>query len=67
MSTYAWTDLLGRSYEYEPYAGEPIADLEISTSQAATLAVAEASRALGTMPPLPGAGIASVLYRRGLI
>jgi Fic family protein len=63
MSTHTWTDLLGRTYEFEPYAAKPVADLEIATSEATTFAVAEASRALGTVPSLPGAGIAAVLYR----
>lgn len=63
MASFVWTDQLGRTYEYEPYNAEPIADLEIATSEAATFAVAEASRALGTIPSLPSAGIASVLYR----
>jgi hypothetical protein len=63
VSSHVWTDLLGRTYQYEPYAAEPIAGLEIATSEATTFAVAEASRALGTVPSLPGAGIASVLYR----
>ncbi len=63
MSTHIWTDLVGRTYEYEPFAAEPIADLEIATSEATTFAIAEASRALGMVPSLPGAGIASVRYR----
>ena len=63
MATYTWTDLLGRSYKYEPYRAVPIADLEIATAEATTFAIAEASRALGTGPPLPEAGIAAVLYR----
>ncbi len=63
MSTHVWTDNLGRTYEYEPYEAQPIANLSISLSESAALAVAEASRALGTVPTLPTAGIASVLYR----
>ena len=63
MSGRSWTDLLGRTYAYDPYVAAPIADLEIATSEATTFAVAEASRALGTVPAMPGAGIASVLYR----
>ena len=51
MASFVWTDQLGRTYEYEPYSAEPIADLEIATSEAATFAVAEASRALGTGEP----------------
>ncbi len=58
-----WIDNLGRTYEYEPYEAQPIANLSISLSESAALAVAEASRALGTVPALPGAGIAPVLYR----
>ena len=63
MSSFVWTDNIGRTYEYEPYQAQPIADLSIGLSEPAALAVAEASRALGAVPPLPGAGIASVLYR----
>lgn len=63
MSSHTWTDLLGRTYEFEPYAAESISGLEIATSEATTFAVAEASRALGTVPSLPGAGVAAVLYR----
>lgn len=63
MSRPTWTDLLGRTYPYEPYAADPIAELEIATSEATTFAIAAASRALGTVPSLPGAGVASVLYR----
>jgi hypothetical protein len=63
VSSYLWTDNLGRTYEYEPYDAQPIADLSIRLSESATLAVTEASRALGTVPALPGAGIAAVLYR----
>ena len=63
MSSYIWTDNLGRTYEYEPYETQPIANVSISLSEPAAFSVAEASRALGTVPALPGAGIASVLYR----
>jgi len=63
LSSYLWTDILGRTYEYEPYDAQPIADLSTGLSEPATLAVAEASRALGTVPALPAAGIAAVLYR----
>ena len=63
MSSYVWTDNVGRTYEYEPYRAQPIADLSISLSESAALAVAEGSRALGSVPPLPEAGITSVLYR----
>jgi len=63
LSSYVWTDNLGRTYEYEPYEAQPIADLATGLSESAALAVAEASRALGTVPGLPGGGIASILYR----
>ncbi len=63
MSIHIWTDLLGRTYEFEPYAAKPIAKLKISTSEATTFAIAEASRALGSVPSLPGAGVAAILYR----
>lgn len=63
MPSYVWTDNLGRTYEYEPYMAQPIANLSTGLSESAALAVAEASRALGTVPALPGAGIASILYR----
>lgn len=63
MSSYLWTDNLGRTYEYEPYDPQPIAGASLSLSEPAALAVAEASRRLGTIPELPGAGIAAVLFR----
>ena len=63
MTTYTWTDLLGRSYDYEPHMAVPIANLQIATTEATTFAIAEASRTLGTVPSLPEAGIAAVLYR----
>lgn len=63
MPSYQWTDNLGRSYEYQPYDAQPIADVSLSLSESAALAVAEASRRLGTVPRLPGAGIAAVLFR----
>jgi Fic family protein len=40
-----------------------MADAQITFSSDATLAVAEASSSLGSLPALPVAGIASVLYR----
>jgi Fic family protein len=58
-----WTDHFGRSYEYVPYEATPIGDARIDFSSDATLAIAEASSALGSVPQLPVAGIASVLYR----
>ncbi|GMR02574.1 MAG: hypothetical protein BMS9Abin20_0912 [Acidimicrobiia bacterium] len=60
MSSYQWTDNLGRTYEYEPYDAQPIVDVSLSLSEPAALAVAEASRRLGTVPALPAAGIAAV-------
>lgn len=63
MSTLIWTDHLGRSYPYKPYAAEPIAGAEMTLSGDAGLALAEASRALGSVPALPLAGIAAILYR----
>ncbi|MGQ0847733.1 MAG: Fic family protein [Actinomycetota bacterium] len=58
-----WTDQLGRTYEYTPYEAELIGDLLVDFSPGATLAIAEASSSLGSVPALPAAGIASVLYR----
>ncbi len=58
-----WTDALGRSYPYAPYRTTPLADTDISFSSEATLALAEASGALGSIPGLPMAGIAAVLFR----
>ncbi|MEX1124154.1 MAG: Fic family protein [Acidimicrobiia bacterium] len=58
-----WTDHFGRSYEYSTYQAAPIAGAPIEFSADATLAVAEASSSLGSVPALPLAGIASVLYR----
>lgn len=63
MSSQIWTDKLGRSYPYTPHRAARIAGLELDLSNAATLAVATASRALGSVPSLPLAGIAAVLYR----
>jgi Fic family protein len=58
-----WTDHFGRSYEYVPYEAIPIGDASVDFSSDTTLAVAEASRALGSLPRLPVAGIATVLFR----
>jgi Fic family protein len=63
MSSHVWTDQSGRSYHYRPYHAEPIAAMELDLSGPAVLAVAEASRLLGTVPSLPLAGIGAVLYR----
>lgn len=58
-----WTDSLGRTYEYTPHSPELLAEAEIAFSSEVTLALAEASRALGTVQRFPLAGIATVLYR----
>ena len=58
-----WTDALGRTYEYRPHSPELLADTEIGFSTEVTLALAEASRALGSVSRFPLAGIATVLYR----
>lgn len=58
-----WTDQLGRSYEYAPYAADPIAEVPVSFSSETTLALAEASRVLGSVPELPMTGVATVLFR----
>jgi Fic family protein len=58
-----WTDSLGRTYEYTPNSPELLAGFEFEFSSAVTLALAEASRALGSVPPFPMTGIATVLYR----
>ena len=58
-----WTDAFGRTYSYTPYQATPLANAEIRFSSEATLALAEASRALGSIPGLPTAGVATVLYR----
>lgn len=63
MSTLIWTDHLGRSYPYEPYSAEPIAAAQMKLSGDAGLSLAEASRALGSVPALPLAGVAAILYR----
>ena len=61
--TSGWTDLLGRTYEYTPFKAIPIGDVQVDFSSDATLAIAEASSSLGSVPALPTAGIAAVLYR----
>lgn len=58
-----WTDQFGRTYEYSPYKATLIGDVPVDFSSDATLAIAEASSSLGSVPTLPAAGIASVLYR----
>lgn len=63
MSSHTWTDKLGRTYDYTPYAAEPIADVAIPLSEASALAVAQASQAIGSVPALPLAGTASVIFR----
>lgn len=58
-----WTDSLGRTYEYTPHSPDLLADHDFEFSSEVTLALAEASRALGSVPRFPLAGIATVLYR----
>lgn len=58
-----WTDIFGHTYQYEPYEADPLAELEVQLSADALLGLAEASRALGSVPGLPHAGIEAVLYR----
>jgi hypothetical protein len=58
-----WTDSLGRTYEYTPHIPEFLAGTQFEFSSEVTLALAEASRALGSVPRFPLAGIATVLYR----
>jgi Fic family protein len=58
-----WTDSLGRTYEYTPHSPQLLAALEFEFSSEVTLALAEASRALGSVRPFPMTGIATVLYR----
>ncbi len=58
-----WTDRFGRTYEYTPYQATAVGHAPIDFSSDATLAVAEAASRLGSVPTLPAAGIASVLYR----
>lgn len=58
-----WTDSLGRSYEYTPHSARSLAGAEFGFSSEVTLALAEASSALGSVPPLAMGGVATVLYR----
>lgn len=58
-----WTDSLGRTYEYTPHSAELLAEAEFEFSSEVALALAEASRALGSIPRFPLAGIATVLFR----
>ncbi len=58
-----WTDSLGRTYEYTPHTPELLAGTEFEFSSEVILALAEASRALGSVPRFPLAGIATVIYR----
>lgn len=58
-----WTDSLGRTYKYTPHAPELLAGTDFEFSSEVTLALAEASRALGSLPRFPLAGIATVIYR----
>jgi Fic family protein len=59
----AWTDSLGRTYEYTPNTPESLAVADFEFSSEVTLALAGASRALGSVPRFPMAGIATVIYR----
>ncbi len=54
---------LGRTYEYTPHTPELLAGIEFEFSSEVTLALAEASRALGSVPRFPLAGIATVIDR----
>jgi Fic family protein len=63
VQTLQWTDQFGRVYEYSPYEASLIGTAPVGFSSDATLAIAEASSALGSVPALPAAGVASVLYR----
>ena len=58
-----WTDVLGRSYDYEPFVATPIADLNPPLSVECTLGLVEASKAIESAPHLPTQGLASVLFR----
>lgn len=58
-----WADSFGRNYAYTPFEVSLIADVDLDFSADATLAVAEATGALGSVPALPLGGLASVLYR----
>ena len=63
MSTHVWTDRIGRSYSYEPYAAEPIADADLVIGGDAVLALTSAVSAIAAIPRPPLAGIAAVLFR----
>lgn len=63
MASRTWTDKLGRSYAYTPHALPFLGEQGPRLENAATLAVAQASSALGSLPGLPLAGVAAVLYR----
>lgn len=58
-----WTDSFGRTYQYLPHRAGLIGRKPIEFSADSTLAIAEASSSLGSVPSLPTAGIASVLFR----
>ena len=58
-----WTDSLGRTYEYTPHSPTLLSDADFEFSSEVTLALAEASRALGSVPRFPLAGVAAVIYR----
>lgn len=58
-----WTDSLGRTYEYIPHSPAVLSEAEYEFSTEVTFALAEASRALGSVPRFPLAGIATVIYR----
>jgi Fic family protein len=58
-----WSDSLGRTYEYTPHTPELLTGAEFEFSSEVTLALAEASMALGSVPRFPLAGIATVIYR----
>ena len=57
------TDALGRTYEYTPHSAGLLAEAEFEFSSEVTLALAEASKALGSVSRFPLAGIATVLSR----
>ena len=60
---HMWTDALGRTYEYVPNRPALLAESDFRFSSEVTLALAEAARALGSVPEAPVSGIATVLYR----
>jgi len=59
----AWADSLGRTYEYIPNRPSLLAEAEFEFSSEVTLALSEASMALGSVPGFALAGIATVIYR----